>query len=332
MRSLLLLAIAVTSAGSTPGADAALELSPDLARLLDSGRWDETPTAFRIITLSHLADGCAAQAAVHPARHAEAVRCVDRALALGRRLMPGPRVEALPDALFLEHLNLILGARDALGPCADPALHRAASARLAALSLADPFAHAPSYASLEDRWPADQSAVLASLRRFDAAHGSHLLDEPLRRFREVMARPALSRRGLPVSEVTQARSTSRFPRGCAQSFISRYLAEADPALAHRWWATYRKDFLVDQGPLLGFREWPPGVEQPGDGDSGPIILGIGTAASALAIAAARAQGDELLATRLELSAEAVLPLAGPLSHLALAQAILFQSRWQRRID
>jgi hypothetical protein len=60
-------------------------------------------------------------------------------------------------------------------------------------------------------------------------------------------------------------------------------------------------------------------------------MGVGVAASALAISAARAQGDTLLAAQLESSADAVGALAGPLAQVQLAQAIRYEARWQPRL-
>ena len=201
------------------------------------------------------------------------------------------------------------------------------------MSLGDPLRHAPSYAGLAARWPADQSATLAALHRFDVAHDAHLAAAPLAAWRDVLARKGLdATTGLPVSDVSGTMPGAKHPRGCAQSFISRYLAEVDPALSASWWRTYRERFLVRVGGVAGFREWPPGVERKGDVDSGPIVMGIGTAASALAIAAARAQGDDGLAAQLETSADAVGMLAGPLVQAQLPQAIRFQARWQPRPD
>jgi hypothetical protein len=88
------------------------------------------------------------------------------------------------------------------------------------------------------------------------------------------------------------------------------------------------------GPMVGFREWPPGVERKGDADSGPIIMGIGTAASAFALAGARSQGDVLLAAQLEANQTALLSsgVGGDMAHIALAEAIAFQGKWQPAAD
>lgn len=303
------------------------ELPPSAQKLFTDGAWDNTPGSFRIITLSHLADGCVGQAKARPEFTDEARACVSNALKLAKKL---PRSD---DGLFLSHLNLIYGAADQLGDCGDEAEHRRVSEALARRSLADPTKHVPSYVKLPFRWPADQTATLASLARFDAAHAANTLTAPLDAWRAFMAKHLDAKSGLPESEVTGKAPGAKFPRGCAQSFITRYLSEVDPKLANEWWEKYREHHVTRLGAIVGFREWPRGVERKGDVDSGPIVLGIGAAASAFAIAAAKSQGDGALALQLEASASTALMLGagGKAAEGALPQAIQFQGRWQNRI-
>lgn len=301
------------------------ELPPGLEKLLDGGKWDATtPGSFRIIVLSNLADGCAGQARAKPEVSTQARACVEGALKKARAL------GASSDGLYLTHLNLIYGAADSLGPCPDAVAHERLSRELARRSLSDPTKHASSYENMGLRWPADQAATLASLARFDAAHHATLLAQPLAAWEAVLAKHLDATTGLPVSEVTGKGPGAKYPRGCAQSYITRYLAEADPALSATWWSAYRTHFFVRLGPVIGFREWPRGVERRADVDSGPIVMGIGTAASAFALPAAKAQGDLALAAQLEGTASAVIAtgVGGAAAQSVLAQAISFEGRWQ----
>ena len=321
MRSMLIAAM-LLAASDTPS----FEVPARLQDLLNDGKWDGTPPSFRIIALSHLADACVGEARAHPELTAEARTCVESTLR---------RARALPKSghgLHLSHLNLIYGAADQLGACADAAEHERITRELAKRSLADPLRHAASYDGVSLRWPADQAVTLASLGRYDAAHGTTLLQAPLDGWREVMRRHLDATTGLPRSELTGKGPGAKYPRGCAQSYLTRYLGEVDAELAAKWWDGYREHFLVRIGGVVGFREWPRGVERKGDVDSGPIILGIGKAASAFAIAAAKVQGDLVLAGQLEASASAVMMTGagGEVSKSVLAQAIQFQGRWQQR--
>jgi hypothetical protein len=328
MRFLLAVVVFVAAA---PDPD--VDLPPALAALVKTGRWDATPRNFRIIALSQLADGCAQEGVAEPLKRESAKRCVARALTLARATLPRP-VASLQDGLWLTHLDLVLGASDRVGPCADPALHEALSRKLAAMSLKDAYAHVPSYAALPLRWPADQSATLAAVGRFDRAHGTHLVDAPLAAWRRMLDTKGMNAEWkLPVSEVTGRGPGAAYPRGCAQSYISRYLAEVDPALSAEWWVAYREGFLTRVAGVPGFREWPPGVEGAADSDSGPILLGIGAAASAFGIAAARAQGDAALAVELESAADLVLSTGagGGAAKTVLAEAIRYQARTQPQL-
>ena len=325
MRSLLVSALLLLVTEDTDS----FEQPPELERLRQTGRWDSTPASFRVIALSQMADGCAWQARARPSRRDEARKCVLEVEALARRTGP-KRPEDAPDGLWLTHLNLILGAQDSVGGCSDPALHERLSRRLAAMSLADPHAHAPSFAKTSLRWPADQSATLASLGRFDRAHGQHLVVQPLERWKAELEKSMDVKRHLPRSEVTGRGAGAAVARGCAQSFMTRYLAELDAPLARAFWAPYLEQYLARRGPMVGFREWPAGVDRPGDQDSGPIVDGVGAAASALGIGAARAMGEVALATQLQASADLTLALGvgGSAAHGLLPASIRFVGRWQ----
>lgn len=298
---------------------AALPLSPGLESVLDGGRFVGTPKGFQMITLSHVADGCAARAPEDPAA---ARACLERVYRRARRL-------PADTGLAQTHLLLILGAGDRTGPCLDPQRHQHLAESLAGGSLSDPDHHLPSYPGRRERWPADQAATLAGLHRYDHFHQGQTLPPVAAAFRlRVEGRAIDPATQLPWSEVN-GRGTGKWPRGCALSYSIRYLAEADPDLARRWWAPYRAQYLVDRGVLVGFREWPPGVERRADVDSGPIVNGVGAAATAFGIGAAQAMGEELLAWRLTATAHTVGALAAEVPALArasqstMAEAILF---------
>jgi hypothetical protein len=302
-RLVLLAVLLATQAWADAGA---VSISAPLRALLAKGDWGTTPAPFRIVTLSFVADGCAAEARLDPRKHDAARACVAQCLALARTMGHERLRPETDDGLWLTHDALILGAADELGPCPDPTRHEAIAKVLARRSLADPRGHVASYTRLANRWPADQTATLASLARFDRAHGTRLHEEPLRAFRTYVLGRAMDRRlGLPWSEVTDSDRFAREPRGCALSFQTRYLHEVDVELAAAWWTAYKAHFLTERFGLAGFREWPPGRDRAGDDDSGLIVDGVGAAATGLGIAAARSMGDEDLAARIERTASIV---------------------------
>lgn len=302
----------------------ALDLPPSLRALLATGNWARTRPAFRIVALSFLSDGCVAEARRDPAKKAAALACVRRCWDLARQLPGHAQPLDKTDGLFLTHESLILGAAHALGPCPDPTRHAQAARALAQRSLADPHRHAASYIGRRARWPADQSATLASLFRYDRDHDDRLHLVPLDEWRSHMLTKAMDASlDLPWSEVAGQTRTGRLPRGCALSFQTRFLVEVDPQLARRWWQSTRSHYLVTTMGLSGLREWPPGRDRAADVDSGPIIRGVGAAATGLGIAAARVMGDEDLATRFERTAKFAGPLSARDAHTALPNAIRY---------
>jgi hypothetical protein len=307
----------------------ALALPASLVRLLETGRWDRTLGGFRIIALSFTADGCVAEARRDSAKSEAALACVDRCLEIARLSHRGfPALDG-DEGLWLSHYNLLLGARDALGACAEPTRHEAISRALARRTLQSPTRHLASYPNASERWPADQTATLASLARYDHAHAAELSEAPRVAWREWMLAHAMSRKlGLPFSEITGT-AIGRDPRGCALSYQTRYLKEFDEPLARDWWQQYRRLYLIERAGLVGLREWPPGRERAGDVDAGPVVQGVGAAATGLAIAAARSMGDDGLAARLQLTAAFVDSLVGTnptlrhLAHAAIADAVRY---------
>ena len=246
------------------------ELPSPVTSLLLHGRFVATKTEFRIIALSNVADACAGLATSSPR---EARACLERTYELALATRPNGLDLLHPDSnhgLWLSHLALVLGAADRTGKCLEAGLHERVAVELARRSLSDPLAHVPSYPGVRARWPADQSATLASLRRYDVAHGGTLSPEPARRYFTVVERSA-SKDGLPRSEVAQVTDSGRYPRGCALSFSVRYLAEVDPPRARALWQRYVAGYLVDGVLVTGFREWPKGVERAEDADSGPVL-------------------------------------------------------------
>jgi hypothetical protein len=305
-----------------------------LAVLLQEGKWDSTPRGFRFMALSFIADGCAEQAKADAAKQTSARRCIEQAFAVANSLLGPDRVDTSRNGLILTHINLILGAADAVGgSCLDEQMHRQLSRHLAQLSLQDKYLHAPSYADVQARWPADQSATLASLSRYDRAHHDTLHEEPADRWKRFFDSKSIDKATeLPISEVTGTRTGSNRPRGCAQSYLTRYVSEFDTALAARWYANYKAHFADSVMRQPGFREWPRGVSLKADIDSGPIIFGIGAAASAFGIIAAKSQGDPL-GNRLESTADRLLSLGvgGSSGQTLLALSIRFLGHWQTAV-
>ena len=252
------------------------------------------PAGFRIIALSNLAEYCA---------QLENPECLEKLARIGLDLAPHRKrdfhsVLRGDHGLYLTHLSIVLSAHQrGTGKLRYVPINRRIVRHLARRILASKDHHIPSYPSSSFRWPADQSATLFALYVFDQLNGTDFSPTPIRKWLSVMEEKSAKTSGLHPSEVSGGVKSGRYPRGCALSWSVRYMAAFAPAAARTLWQRYKADYMVDLG-LLGFREWPPGVDRKADVDSGPIIWGIGAAATGFAIGASRALGDQKVFSRL----------------------------------
>lgn len=95
------------------------------------------------------------------------------------------------------------------------------------------------------------------------------------------------------------------PRATSMCITVRFLAEPTPDLGAELYDAFRKAMLTTRLGLPGVREYPKGVNGSGDADSGPLIFGISTSASAVTIGAARIIGDSEAVATMVPTAEAL---------------------------
>ncbi|MDB4990697.1 MAG: hypothetical protein JWN04_5875, partial [Myxococcaceae bacterium] len=100
----------------------------------------------------------------------------------------------------------------------------------------------------------------------------------------------------------QADATTGVPvvgaRGSSQALLQRFWPIVDPSGSARDYQRFRELFVDSALGFAGVREYPKGSNGPADVDSGPLLFGLSPSASAVAIGAARAGGDAMLATAL----------------------------------
>lgn len=239
---------------------------------------------------------------------------VARALVRGRDLLakvdgtlehaPFKRLKDLPargGACWLGGRNLLAVrlarlAKDRLSASELATIHQDSEALQRAF-LDEPAAMIESYRGM--RWPVDGLFALESLRIHDEVFGTGLAEKPVKRWVTAMRAHLDAKTGLMPSFVHRDGRARDVPRGCALSWSLAVLPGLDPDFAAEQWEAYKKHFLRETFGLPAFREWPPGVERPGDVDSGPVVMGLGMSATAFGLAAARANGDRALADRLE---------------------------------
>lgn len=74
-------------------------------------------------------------------------------------------------------------------------------------------------------------------------------------------------------------------RGSSQSLINCFLPEIDSIFAKDQFEKYKQHFIEYKFGLPAVREYPIGIDNHGDVDSGPVIMGVGSSASIVAIRA-----------------------------------------------
>lgn len=93
-------------------------------------------------------------------------------------------------------------------------------------------------------------------------------------------------------------------RGSSQSQLLNFLAEVDSTYAHQHFLRYRQHFLTSRFGLPGIREASAGAPDVLDIDSGPVLLGVGGAASIVGRRTMQRYQDTITATGLRNSIEA----------------------------
>jgi hypothetical protein len=107
--------------------------------------------------------------------------------------------------------------------------------------------------------------------------------------------------GLFVTEVLGTRKYSSQPRGCALSYLVHYMGRLAPKEAQKQWELYKTHMMTRVMGKTGFREFLPDYDGAWSPDSGPIIAGVGIAATGLALNAASTIGDKKTFRALEKS-------------------------------
>jgi hypothetical protein len=174
------------------------------------------------------------------------------------------------------------------------------SATLARLFAAAPVGLLDSFPG--KTWPVDNLFAYRSLQLHDRLYGTRY-SAGFAKLRAALERSEDPATHLAPSFLALDGRAKDVPRGCALSWSLAVLHDLDPDYADRQWAAYRKRFFRCAFGLCLVREYPPGRDRAMDADSGPMVAGLGMAASGFALAAARAQGDAEAADALQRTGE-----------------------------
>lgn len=262
-----------------------------------------------IVALSHMATGMmnlvSAESALKARLVAPSRALVERALSpkLSPYQEPIAQLKALDDHnLYLSHLNLILGTyRHISDDAAYDELHERISRHLQQRSLADGDYHARSTPLPEgsakgaktNKWPADQSALLASLYLYDKTRKQRLSERPIQGWLKIMESSYTDKQGLHQASLDEQLSYAKLARGSALNRSVLYMNQFAPKQARALYETTQKHYAqewIGLG-LGGEREWPPGVDRGRDERSGLILFGVGVGATTYGLGSARLYRD-----------------------------------------
>ena len=152
-------------------------------------------------------------------------------------------------------------------------------------------------------WPADMFPCMVSLEIHD-----QLFEEKYNNLIEkwiYKLKVSKDKYGLIPHAVFEPNGTIRASaRGSSQSLMLLFLHELDKEFGSQQFIAYKEIFLCHRFGLPGIREYPKGVEGNGDIDSGPVIFGIGGAASIVGMRTMAIYGREDIAIAIRNSIEA----------------------------
>ncbi len=131
-------------------------------------------------------------------------------------------------------------------------------------------------------WPADAMLCLAALAEHDRiskpSYETTMSDWITR------VKQRLDSNGLIPHQVDpESGKPLQNARGCSQSLMLCFLGAVDSVFAQEQFSIYKEKFLDSRMGLPGVREYPKGTSGSGDVDSGPVIFGIGGAASVVGL-------------------------------------------------
>jgi hypothetical protein len=159
---------------------------------------------------------------------------------------------------------------------------------------ATPFLQTYSSAS----WPADNFPAIASLAIYDRVLTPRFEELILTWLNSVDTHLDPQTGLIPHSVQSYTGKTDEGTRGCSQALIIRLLFEIDSARACMYYNNFHRQFVTTFLGMPAIREYPKGCAGQGDIDSGPVLFGIGSAATIVGLGTARMAGDTLLANGL----------------------------------
>ena len=193
---------------------------------------------------------------------------------------------------YLEHLNITLGCYQRIAGTRYLELNDRISRHLLAASMYYDNCHADLLPNVNMKWSADQAAIIYSIWLFDMNNSTQLSHELSEKWLSYMNENRRHKKtGLFQTEVLGTRKYSKQPRGCSMAYLIHYMARFHPEEAQNQWSLFKKHMMIGVMGKTGFREYLKEYKGSWTPDSGPIVKGVGIAATGLALNAASSVND-----------------------------------------
>lgn len=148
-----------------------------------------------------------------------------------------------------------------------------------------------SFEFMHERWPVDNVCAVESLRLHDKIYGTKYMTSA-RRLLSLIETDIDKENGMMNSGILEAGGRADVPRGCALSWSLSYIPAFLREFSEKQYALYRQNWFVPVIGTVGIHEWWPDEQKKYSTiNEGPVVLGIGTAASGLGMVVTRVQGD-----------------------------------------
>ncbi len=141
------------------------------------------------------------------------------------------------------------------------------------------------------RWPVDNCCAIESLRYHDNLFSSDYARLPSQRWEQWLRANADTSTGMMIAQVSADGHTIDVPRGCALSWTLSFSPGFAPEYDKEQYSRFQKYWFLPVMGTLGIREWSEGQEKFSKIQEGPVLFGVGAAASGLGIAATHAHSD-----------------------------------------
>ena len=255
-----------------------------------------------IAALSNMAEGLCNIAVNEPGANADMVTLTEQVIhrALHRSVNPWKKpidqvIQLGHFGYYLEHLNIILGCYHRIGGRKYAELYTRVTLHLREASLKQENAHARLLPHVKMRWSADQAAILYSIWLYDQNHETELSREPVERWLTYMHDCGTHERtGLFITEVMGTKKYSKQPRGCSSAYMIYYMSHFAEETARTQWLLFKRHMGLRFLFFQGFREYLPEFKGRWTPDSGPIIGGLGVAATGLALKTSAALDEQAI--------------------------------------